>query len=90
VEWAEQRKTPHQAKVLVTIGQDRPGLLADISAAISSTNVNIARADIRVTEERKGVNTFVLEVTDLKQLQAAMQAVRKVNGVVGVERIRRG
>lgn len=90
VEWAEQRKTPHQAKVLVTIGQDRPGLLADISAAISSTNVNIAQAEIRVTEERKGVNTFVLEVTDLKQLQAAMQAVRKVNGVVGVERIRRG
>ncbi|MGH7395504.1 MAG: ACT domain-containing protein, partial [Candidatus Methylomirabilales bacterium] len=88
VEWAEQQKTPHQAKILVTIGEDRPGLLAAISSAISSANVNIARAEIRVTEERKGVNTFVLEVTDLKQLQAAMQAVRKVGGVVGVERIR--
>ncbi|MBI3003092.1 MAG: bifunctional (p)ppGpp synthetase/guanosine-3',5'-bis(diphosphate) 3'-pyrophosphohydrolase [candidate division NC10 bacterium] len=88
VEWAERQRTPHQAKILVTIGQDRPGLLADISSAISSANVNIAQAEIRVTEERRGVNTFVLEVADLKQLQAAMQAVRKVSGVVGVERIR--
>jgi (p)ppGpp synthase/HD superfamily hydrolase len=34
------------------------------------------------------VNNFVLEVSDLRQLQAAMQAIRKVDGVVGVERVR--
>ena len=34
------------------------------------------------------MNTFVLEVNDLRQLQAVMQAIRKVDGVVGVERVK--
>jgi len=88
VHWDGQRKAPHQVKIRVEIGKDRPGILAEISTAISGTNTNIAQAEIRVTEERTGVNTFVLEVNDLGQLQAAMQAIRKVDGVVGVERIK--
>ena len=88
VNWDGQRKGSHQVKIRVQIGKDRPGILAEISTAISGTNTNIAQAEIRVTEERTGLNTFVLEVNDLRQLQAAMQAIQKVDGVVGVERIR--
>jgi GTP pyrophosphokinase len=88
VHWDERVKIPHQVKIRVTIGEDRPGLLAEISSAISSTNANIAQAEIKVTEERRGLNTFVLEVVDLKQLQGAIQAIRRVKGVMGVERIR--
>ncbi|MDE2484379.1 MAG: hypothetical protein KGL32_03870, partial [candidate division NC10 bacterium] len=50
--------------------------------------INIAQADIRVTEDRKGLNTFTLEVANLKQLQSAMGAIRQIDGVMGVERIR--
>jgi GTP pyrophosphokinase len=88
VHWDGQRKGAHQVKIRVQIGKDRPGILAEISTAISGSNVNIAHAEIRVTEERTGVNTFILEVNDLAQLQAAMQAIQKVDGVVGVERVR--
>ncbi|MBI4572512.1 MAG: bifunctional (p)ppGpp synthetase/guanosine-3',5'-bis(diphosphate) 3'-pyrophosphohydrolase [candidate division NC10 bacterium] len=88
VNWDGQRKGAHQVKIRVEIGKDRPGVLAEISAAISATNTNIAQAEIRVTEERTGLNTFVLEVSDLRQLQAAMQAIEKVDGVVGVERVK--
>ncbi|MFQ5988310.1 MAG: RelA/SpoT family protein [Candidatus Methylomirabilales bacterium] len=88
VQWDDRIKVSHQVKILVTIGEDRPGLLAEISAAISSTNTNIAQAEIKVTEEKRGLNMFVLEVLDLKQLQIAMQAIRRVRGVMGVERIR--
>jgi GTP pyrophosphokinase len=88
VHWDGQRKSAHQVKIRVDIGKDRPGILAEISTAISGTNTNIAQAEIRVTEERKGLNTFVLEVSDLRQLQAAMQAIQKVDGVVGVERMK--
>jgi len=88
VSWDGKRKEPHQVKIRVEIGKDRPGLLAEITTAISSTNTNITQADIRVTEERLGVNNFVLEVSDLKQLQATMQAIQKVDGVVGVERVK--
>jgi guanosine-3',5'-bis(diphosphate) 3'-pyrophosphohydrolase len=88
VHWDGHRKSSHQVRIRVEIGKDRPGILAEISTAISDTNTNIAHAEIRVTEERTGVNTFTLEVSDLKQLQAAMQAIKKVDGVVGVERVR--
>jgi (p)ppGpp synthase/HD superfamily hydrolase len=62
--------------------------LAEISSAISSTNINIAEAEVKVTEERMGRTTFVLEVSDLKQLQAAISAIKKIDGVIGVERVR--
>ncbi len=88
VEWDLQKKAAHQVRIRVLIGQDRPGVLAEISAAISAHNINIAQAEIRVTEERKGLNTFVLEVSDLTQLKSAMQAIRQIEGVGGVERIR--
>lgn len=88
VSWDGRRKEPHQVKIRVEIGKDRPGLLAEITTAISSTNTNITQADIRVTEERVGVNNFVLEVSDLSQLQATMRAIQKVDGVVGVERVK--
>lgn len=88
VSWDAAPKTAHQVKIRVMIGNDRPGILAAISAAISATKINIAQADIRVTEDRKGLNTFTLEVADLKQLQSAMGAIRQIDGVMGVERLR--
>ena len=89
VSWDAAPKTAHQVKIRVTIGKDRPGILAAISTAISASKINIAQADVRVTEDRKGLNTFTLEVSDLKQLQSAMGAIRQIDGVMGVERIRR-
>lgn len=87
VHWDERTKLPHQVKIVVHIDTDRPGLLAEISTAISGTNANIAQAEVKVTEEKWGLNTFVLEVLSLSQLQQVMQAIRKVSGVVGVERV---
>jgi len=88
VQWDPRQQGFHQVKIKVLIGRDRPGVLAEISSAISSTNINIAQAEVKVTEERMGRNTFVLEVSDLKQLQAAIAAIKKIDGVIGVERVR--
>jgi GTP pyrophosphokinase len=88
VEWDSDRKGSHQVKIIVLIGKDRPGVLAEISSAISSTNTNITQAEVKVTEERMGRNTFVLEVSDLNQLKAAIAAIQKVDGVIEVERVR--
>ena len=88
VSWDAAPRTAHQVKIRVTIGKDRPGILAAISTAISASKINIAQADVRVTEDRKGLNTFTLEVSDLKQLESAMEAIRQIEGILGVERIR--
>ena len=56
--------------------------------AISSRQGNIIKAEITVTDDRKGINHFVMEVEDLRQLQGIMQAIRDVKDIVNVERVR--
>jgi GTP pyrophosphokinase len=88
VEWDVAEPVARPAKIAVYIGRDRPGLLAEISAAISSWRGNITKAEITVTEDRRGLNHFVVEVGDLKQLQEIIQAIREVKDVIKVERVR--
>ena len=60
---SEPAKRP--VRIAVYIGRDRPGLLAEITGAISSRHGNITKAEVTVTEDRKGINHFVVEVDDL-------------------------
>ncbi len=88
VEWdvAEPGKRP--VRIAVYIGKDRPGLLAEITGAISSRNGNITKAEVTVTDDRRGINHFVIEVADLNQLQEIIGAIREVKDVINVERVR--
>jgi lipopolysaccharide export system ATP-binding protein len=74
VEWDGGAPTKRPVRIAVYIGQDRPGLLAEITGAISSRHGNITKAEVTVTEDRRGLNHFVVEVDDLRQLQE-IQAV---------------
>ncbi|HEV2055562.1 MAG TPA: bifunctional (p)ppGpp synthetase/guanosine-3',5'-bis(diphosphate) 3'-pyrophosphohydrolase [Methylomirabilota bacterium] len=88
VEWDGGEPATRPVKIAVYIGRDRPGLLAEITAAISSQRGNITKAEITVTDDRKGINHFVIEVEDLHQLQSIMQGIRDVKDVMNVERVR--
>jgi guanosine-3',5'-bis(diphosphate) 3'-pyrophosphohydrolase len=88
VEWGAAEPAKRPVRIAVYIGRDRPGLLAEITAAISSRQGNIIKAEITVTDDRKGLNHFVVEVEDLRQLQDIMQAIREVKDIVNVERVR--
>jgi len=43
---------------------------------------------VTVTDDRRGINNFVVEVADLSQLQDIMTAIRDVPDVINVERVR--
>jgi GTP diphosphokinase / guanosine-3',5'-bis(diphosphate) 3'-diphosphatase len=88
VEWdvAEPGKRP--VRIAVYIGQDRPGLLSEITGAISARNGNITKAEVTVTDDRRGINNFVVEVADVRQLQDIIQSIREVKDVINVERVR--
>jgi len=88
VEWEDGEPAKRPVRIAVYIGRDRPGLLAEITSAISSRQGNITKADVTVTEDRRGLNHFVVEVEDLKQLQDIMQSIREVRDVINVERVR--
>jgi GTP diphosphokinase / guanosine-3',5'-bis(diphosphate) 3'-diphosphatase len=90
VEWDVEEPEPAKrpVRIAVYIGNDRPGLLSEITGAISSRNGNITKAEVTVTDDRRGINNFVVEVSDLRQLQDIMTAIRDVPDVMNVERVR--
>ncbi|MGH7390952.1 MAG: RelA/SpoT family protein [Candidatus Rokuibacteriota bacterium] len=88
VEWDVEEPAKRPVRITVYIGRDRPGLLSEITGAISSKNGNITKAEVTVTDDRKGMNHFVVEVNDLDQLQSIMTAIREVPDVITVERVR--
>ena len=70
---------------LVVEGDDRRGLLSDIATAISDTGTNIQSAEIKAVEGGMNGN-FAVEVTDLAHLKKVMKAIRRVKGVISVDR----
>jgi GTP pyrophosphokinase len=88
VEWDVEEPAKRPVRIAVYIGNDRPGLLSEITGAISSRHGNITKAEVIVTDDRRGINNFVVEVADLRQLQEIMSAIRDVADVMNVERVR--
>jgi guanosine-3',5'-bis(diphosphate) 3'-pyrophosphohydrolase len=88
VEWDVEEPAKRPVRIAVYIGNDRPGLLSEITGAISASNGNITKAEVKVTDDRRGINNFVVEVSDLGQLQEIMGAIREVPDVINVERVR--
>ena len=88
VEWDVEEPGKRPVRIAVYIGKDRPGLLSEITGAISARNGNITKAEVTVTDDRRGINNFVIEVADLRQLQDIIAAIRDVRDVINVERVR--
>ncbi len=87
VSWNLQEKAVHPVRVRV-MANDKKGLLADITSVLASAEINILRANVVTTEEKRAIGNFELEVRDLKHLQAAFRALGKLKHVLKVERVR--
>ena len=87
VSWNLKERAVHAVRVRV-ICNDKKGLLAEIGSALASSEVNIIRADVSTTEDKKAICNFELEVNDLKHLQNAFRALTKLKNVLKVERLR--
>src|SRR5688572_27980645 len=70
---------------LVIEGDDRRGLLSDIATAISETGTNIQSAEIKSVEGGM-TGQFVVEVSDLTHLKKVMKSIKRVAGVLSVDR----
>jgi GTP pyrophosphokinase len=70
---------------LVMDGSDRRGLIADIASTITQTGTNIKSAEIHA-QEMGMRGQFVVEVENLDHLNKVIHAIRRVKGVIFVER----
>ncbi len=89
VGWDAKGEGTHPVKISV-LTVDKPGLLANVSASISSAEANISHAEIKTTEEKKAILNFVVEITNTKHLEKVLKNIEKVEGVLRAQRIRGG
>ncbi len=86
VEWAGDGEATYAVKVqLLTV--DKRGLLAELSAVLSTNNVNINHLDASTTHERQALFNFILDIKDKSQLDELLKKLSQVNGVIEVRRI---
>jgi GTP pyrophosphokinase len=87
VEWDVKKKAPHTAKIRLAT-EDRKGVLASVSNAISACEANIASASVQRTKTQKSLIVFAVEVVDVEHLNRVLNALHQVKGVYQVERLR--
>jgi guanosine-3',5'-bis(diphosphate) 3'-pyrophosphohydrolase len=87
VAWNRSRKVALPVRIRVFC-HDQKGILANISQAIANCEANIASASIQRTVDKRGINLFEVEITDLEHLNRVMNEIMKINGVLKVERLK--
>ena len=86
VEWAGAAPAAEAYAVPLTIvTEDRPGMLAEIAAAISDVKANILNVEARTADER-GTIDITVEIPDLKHLERVIASIKKIDGVYDVSR----
>ncbi|HEY5648314.1 MAG TPA: bifunctional (p)ppGpp synthetase/guanosine-3',5'-bis(diphosphate) 3'-pyrophosphohydrolase [Nitrospiria bacterium] len=88
VNWDAKNTTNYPVKIMV-LTMDRPGMLASISAAITSAKANISHADITTRDDQKAVLNFVVEINRAGQVEKVIKSIEKVDGVLQARRQRR-
>jgi GTP pyrophosphokinase len=69
-------------------GEDKKGLLSEISTIISSNKVNIISAQVMTYPDRSAASIYEIEIGHMSQLQKIIKTIQKIKGVRSVERIR--
>jgi GTP pyrophosphokinase len=85
VTWEAGTKAVHPVKLRV-VCSDKPGLLADISRSITSSEVDIRRASVMTTRDQRAICDFEVSVNDANHLASLIKSIGKVRGVQSVER----
>ncbi len=72
--------------MLNVITADEKGMLAAVSNAISAAEANILEAKVYTTPDHSAHFTFIAEVRDSDHLKKVISGIKKVNGVMRVDR----
>ncbi len=87
VDWSEVGHETYPVTLLLH-AKDRPGLLADMTKVISSVGANIQSLESRPDNLNARIEATV-EITDRPQLERILRNIKRISGVLGVERVYR-
>ena len=89
VDWQAGARDEAVRKIRMRVrSQDQPGLLAKVTKTISAEGVNIGAAIVTTSPDRLSEQTFDVWVPDVAKLNSVMKEIRKIKGVLSVERLR--
>jgi guanosine-3',5'-bis(diphosphate) 3'-pyrophosphohydrolase len=87
VEWAGRPEKTAYAVKLLAVTENRTGMIAGITGAISDLKTGIRDARASVANDEKGHVEVTVEVFDVKHLDKVINSIKGVPGVLDVERM---
>ena len=87
VEWAGKSDNAAYAVKLLAITENRTGMIAGITGAISDMKTGIRDARASVASDERGRIEVTVEVFDVKHLDKVINSIKSVPGVLDVERL---
>ncbi|MGB8657213.1 MAG: bifunctional (p)ppGpp synthetase/guanosine-3',5'-bis(diphosphate) 3'-pyrophosphohydrolase [Candidatus Zixiibacteriota bacterium] len=87
VEWDVGKDQSFMVRLDVLV-EDRKNILRDITEAIADTDTNVRGAEIK-GGETTALGSFIVEVKNINHLNKTLKKIRKVKGVIQVERSKR-
>ena len=88
VTWTSDGKTAIYPVRLLVATEDRKGILADITSAVSSVKTNIANVTADIVDNRYGLIDMTVEISDVDHLDEVLNCLKAIQGVREIERSR--
>jgi GTP pyrophosphokinase len=85
VEWDRGGEGAYEVRLSVEM-QDKPGLLAAITAVLAGMNTDIRTAEAKTFDDDTAAIDLLLRIQDLKHLERVVKSIRAVRGVISVVR----
>lgn len=85
VEWSRDSDITSPARLFVE-SIDKPGMLANLSALISSADVNISSLKANSTHDKRALFELTLEITNRTQLVNLVSKISQMDGILNVRR----
>ena len=83
--WSTDATTVYRAQIYL-VTQNKKGMLAAVSNAISIDDANIVELEAKTSADNLSTSNIVLEVEDLDHLSRLLQHLRQIDGVIEVRR----
>ena len=86
VEWAEASQSTFSVRLRI-FTEDRPGMIAAITAVISDEKANIRTFESGGSDNLRARIEVAIDVADRKQLERIVSGVKRIPGVFDIERV---
>ena len=85
VSWVNNNVKSFATKIIVK-ANNRNNILTDVIGKLNELKVNIEGMNTKTTQDKENIMEFLLNISDLNELQKIMKNIKKVDSVFEVKR----